>query len=74
MKILIIPNNLINPICDQIQVMVGLSSGEEEIDLSILMLQDDLCSIFIGEDSENGVIWFVLHDHVFIFNVIVFQS
>jgi hypothetical protein len=38
MKVLIVPNNFIHSIGHEIQVMIGLSSGEEEIDFSVLML------------------------------------
>lgn len=73
MKVLIVPDHLINPIGHKIQVMVGFSGGEEKIDFSILVLQDDLCSIFIGEYSEDRVVWLMLHDHIFILDVIIFQ-
>lgn len=73
MLILIVPDDLVNAIGDEVEVMVGFSCREEEIGLSILVLQDDLSSIFIREDTENRVIGLVLHDHVLILNVVVFQ-
>lgn len=53
--------------------MVGFSGGEEKVDFSILVLQDDLCSIFVGEDSEDRVVWLMLHDHILVLDVIIFQ-
>lgn len=54
--------------------MVGLGSREEEVYLSVLMLEDYFCTVFVGEDSEDWIIGFMLHDNILIFNVIVFQS
>ena len=73
MQVLIIPDNLIDPVCYEIQVMVRLSGGEEEINLSILVLQDDLCSILVGEDSQDWVVGLMLHYHVLIFDVVILQ-
>lgn len=53
--------------------MVGFSCWEEEIGLSILVLQDDLGSIFIREDTQDRVIGLVFHDDILILDVIVFQ-
>ena len=74
MKVLIVPDNLINPIGDKIQVMVGFSGREEQIDFSILVLENNLCSIFVREDSEDRVIGLVFHDQILILDVIVLQS
>ncbi len=55
-------------------MMIGLSGREEKINLAILMLENQFGSILIWKYSENRVIWFVLHDYIFVFNVIVLQS
>jgi hypothetical protein len=73
MLVLVVPDNLVYAISDEIEVMVRFSCGEEEIGLPILVLQDDLGSIFIREDAEDRVIGFVLHDDVLILDVVVFQ-
>ena len=54
-------------------MMVGLRSREEKVDLTILMLEDDLCAIFVRVHSEDWVIWFMLHHHIFIFDVVEFK-
>lgn len=53
-------------------MMVGLRSREEKVDLTILMLEDDLCAIFVRVHPEDWVIWFMLHHHIFIFDVVEF--
>lgn len=73
-RILIVPEYFINSICYQLEVMIRFSSGEEEVNLTILVLEDEFCSIFVRKNSENRVIWLVFHDHIFVFNVIIFQS
>lgn len=50
-RILIVPEHFIDSICHKFDMMVGFCCGEEEIDLSILMLEDEFCSIFIWKHS-----------------------
>ena len=54
--------------------MIGFCSREEKINLSILVLQNQFGSIFVWKYSEDRVIWFVLHDYIFILDVIILQS
>ncbi len=54
--------------------MVALSGWEKQVYFSILMLQNDFGSVFVGEDPQYGIVWLVLHDDIFIFNVIIFES
>lgn len=72
--VLIVPDDLVHSVGHQIEVVVGLRGGEEEIGLSILVLQDDLGAVFVGEDAEDGVVGLVLHYHVFVFDVVVLES
>lgn len=74
MLVLVVPDDLVDTIGHKIEVMIGFSCREEEIGLSVLVLEDDLCSIFIWEDTEDRVIGFMLHDDVLILDVIVFES
>ena len=72
-RILVIPKHFIYPVGYKFEVVVRLGSGEEKVDLSILVLENEFCAIFVAENSENRIIRFVLHDHVFILNVVILK-
>ena len=55
-------------------MIVRLSCREEKIDLSILMLQYQFSSIFVGKHPQNRIVWFMFHNYTFVFNMVVFQS
>lgn len=71
--VLIVPNDLVHPVGHQVEVVVGLRGGEEEIGLSVLVLKDDLGAVFVGEDAQDGIVGLVLHYHVFVLDVVVLQ-
>ena len=72
-SILIIPNNPINPISHQLQMMVWFSSREEKIYLTVLVLKNQFSSVFVREYTQNWVVRLVLHYHRFVLDVVVFQ-
>lgn len=72
--VFVVPDYFVHPICNKFEVMIGLGGGEEEIYFSILMLEYEFCSVFVGKHSEYGVIGFMFHDNAFIFDVVVLES
>ena len=72
--IFVVPDDPIDPVSHKFEVMVWLSRGEEKVDLSILMLQYQFSSVFVGEYPQNGIVRFMLHNNTFVLNVIVLQS
>lgn len=72
--ILVVPDHPIESVGDHFQGEVGFCGGEEQVDFSILVLQDELGSVLVGEDPEDRVIRFVLHHYAFVFDVVVLQS
>ena len=72
--ILIVPNDSIDPIRYLLNMVIGLSCREKQVDLSILMLKDQFGSILVGKSPEDRVVRFMLHDYRLILDVIVLQS
>ena len=72
--ILVVPDDPIDSICDHLDVVVGFGCREEQIHFTVLMLEDQFGTIFIGKYTENGIVWFMLHHYRFVFDVVVLQS
>ena len=49
--VLIVPDDTIDPVSDQFEVMVRLSRGEEEVDFAVLMLKNKFGAVFVGKHS-----------------------
>lgn len=71
--VLIVPQNFISPIGYQLQMMICFGCRSKEIYLSILMLKDDFCSVLVREHSQNWVIRFMLHNDIFVLNMVKFK-
>lgn len=72
--VFVVPDYFVYSICNKFEVMIGLGGGEEEIDFSVLMLEYEFGSVFVGKHSEYRVVWFMFHDNAFIFDVVVLES
>ena len=49
--VLIVPDDTIDPVSDQFEVMVRLSRGEEEVDFAVLVLKNKFSAVFVGKHS-----------------------
>ena len=70
--VLIIPEHPIYTIRKQLDMMISFCSREEEVGLPVLVLEDQLGSIFVWEHAENWIIWLMLHYDILIFDMVEF--
>jgi hypothetical protein len=69
----IVPDDPINPVVNKFDVVVGLGVGIEEVDFAVLVLENQFGGGLVDEHSQDGVVWFVLHDDVLVFEMVKFQ-
>lgn len=61
--VFVVPDDLVKSIGDHFEGEVCFGGGVEEVDFPVLVLQDQFGAVFVGEEPEDGVVWFVLHDY-----------
>lgn len=69
----VVPDDTVNSVVNKFDVVVGLGVGIEEVDFAVLVLEDQFGGGLVDEHSQDGVVWFVLHDDILVLEMVEFQ-